>query len=233
MSLSIPSIHFQQVDKVYSIPVLPKNLVEKPFRRKPQMSAWLVTLNFNKKVHDNEHHYYTSRYLEILKETFGTAENRHEIFKLSPKLKKYENKLTVEKWADPTYFPGLHGTGPNHRFVEVKFQPEVGSKFKRFHMHAIVTISHYTMLRMDYKKFNETIKTCFSNMLDNGGGVDWINGKSKPSNIYAHAKYVPVHQEILHYLNKDTLAVKTDIDVNGTSSKNRKFKAIGFNNHNI
>ena len=141
---------------------------------KTHISKFLILVNSNVASDDP---LVQDRIVNCLKSGFEKSLRGHEeeIFKIRPP--------AVEQW------------GPEHVFsIESKIVAEVGTIQKRIHIHALVTVTHDTIIQMDSK----AIRTL---LLDHCAD-DAIR------NLFVRIRFVPVSDFAELYLYKDPIAVK-------------------------
>lgn len=88
---------------------------------------------------------------------------------------------------------------PGHKFekpyvesVKVEMAAEIGDKYKRVHVHALVKVIHHTILKMDYKKARDALAVCI-NERDPTLPFPFIRFKWIPAFTQALEKYIGKH----------------------------------------
>lgn len=163
---------------------------EPPFREKPHVSTWFITLNSNIRADKD----LTST--TIGNNLIGVLEN---VFKDQDKLLQFlefnnrelggdDYKLTKEMINNRELFPDIPDQ-PNSNF-QLKYIQETGPLKKREHLHAEFQVVHYTMLRMNYERLQELVSQELKN----------INAPF--DSVYMNLKFVKSALPLVNYMLK-------------------------------
>lgn len=168
---------------------------EAPFRSKPHVSTWFITLNSNKEsslslseelIGDN--------LVRVLKNTFEKPSNLVQFLQFNNQVLDGDYKLTEKMITDKTLFPEL----------SVTYVQETGSKKHRVHLHAEFKVFHYSILRLDHQKLQQMIKESLDDTPFNS--------------VYLNARYIKSHVPLENYITKSmnekaTKLVKDDDEI--------------------
>ena len=113
-----------------------QNLQKNQKNLKPIHSNFLLTINTNQQYKDNDQH----------------LENDIQIFEIVIQnvlnnVDKYVNLPKEDKWDDDTI-----------KDVNIDYIIERGTKKGQIHCHALIKISHFTKLQLNYKKMKEKVQ---------------------------------------------------------------------------
>lgn len=140
-------------------------------KQKIHISKFLILVNSNvaaKDVNSSNH------VADCLKRGIGKALQEHgpELYVIKPPAK--------EKYGPGTILD-----------IDVKMAAEIGSKYKRVHVHALVTVKHTTLLQMDGKVLRQLLLNyCADEAI---------------KNLFVRIRFVPVSDFAELYLEKDPI----------------------------
>jgi len=108
-------------------------------------------------------------------------------------------KCVFYEHADEVFYSYVDSRREDHIFhppivdnVEIKMAAELGEKLKRIHVHANITVTHHTILRLDYNKAKEALKQCLRDR-DLSLPNPYLTFKQIPMTGVALEKYIGKH----------------------------------------
>lgn len=111
-----------------------------------------------------------------------------DILKDSVRCVFYEHGAEVFK----SLVPGDKFEKPTVESVKVEMAAEIGEKYKRVHLHAVITVVHHTILQIDYRKARDALALCLYER-DPNLPFPFIRFKQIPMTGVALEKYIGKH----------------------------------------
>lgn len=144
--------------------------------KKIHISKFLILVNSNVAATDDLDK--SNRVADCLKDGIGKALQEHgpDIYVIKPPAK--------EKYGPGTILD-----------IKVKMAAEIGPRYKRVHVHALVTVKHTTLLQMDGKVLRGLL-------------LDYCKDEAI-KNLFVRIRFVPVSDFAELYLEKDPLPSST------------------------
>jgi len=144
--------------------------------RKEYYSKWHLLVNSNAKAYDVDT---ANRIADGLKQGVRCAFQDHakEVFVIKKEGDSFD-KEHIKK-------------------IEIKMAAEIGEKEHRVHVHALILVTHYTILQIDRKRLLDVLLECVANIPE-------VNG------LFMRLKWIPADRPIENYIGKNPLRGQGD-----------------------
>lgn len=163
-----------------NIPIEVEDIKVSDQRRKLHYSVWHLVVNSNKTPESTEH---ANDLAQIMKDAILNTFQKHarEVFKIIPPAKEEFNNETIKK-------------------IKIKQAAEIGTNPQggRVHVHALITVTHITLLQINIQKMRELI-------------CGYMAEKGITHNCYINLKWVPSTQPLENYIEKTPLNKNTNV----------------------